>query len=432
MRRISPLVFSPQAGYVWQMLPKGFGEAISKGDLRRLFLTKGLRMFAYGFLSIALVLYLVQIGLSDVEVGLLLALTLVGDTVISLFLTTRADRFGRRNTLLIGAGLMLFASVLFVLTNNFLILLIAAIIGVISPSGNEVGPFLSVEQAALSQIVPAKERTRLFAWYNLVGSLATASGALAAGLVLQGLQGPIGITGSYQVIIICYGVLGVLLALVFLSLSRSIELPEHEAAKPGTRFGLHRSKKTVAKLAALFSLDAFGGGFIVQSVMAYFFVVEFNADPAVLGMIFFAANILAGISALLAARIASRIGLIRTMVFTHLPSNLLLIAIPFMPTFELALLLLLIRFSISQMDVPTRQAYVCAVVQPDERSAANGITGVARTIGQSMALVLVGFLIGSASTIGYIFVIAGCIKVVYDVLIYFSFKSVKPLEDGVK
>jgi MFS family permease len=188
----------------------------------------------------------------------------------------------------------------------------------------------------------------------------------------------------------------------------------------------------VAKLSALFSLDAFGGGFIVQSVMAYFFVVEFNADPAVLGTIFFAANILAGISALMAARIANRIGLIRTMVYTHLPSNLLLVAIPFMPTFELALLLLLIRFSISQMDVPTRQAYVCAVVQPDERSAANGITGVARTIGQSMALIFVGFLIGSASTIGYIFVIAGSIKVVYDVLIYFSFKSVKPLEDGVK
>jgi MFS family permease len=410
------------------MFKMGAGE--DRHDMRLLFASKAIRMFAYGFLSIVLVLYLVSIGLGDLEIGALLALTLIGDTAISLYLTTHADAFGRKRTLLIGAGLMLLAGIMFVLTNNFALLLIAAIIGVISPSGNEVGPFLSVEQSALAQLVPGEERTKLFAWYNLLGSFSTATGALIGGWAVQSLL-DVGLSTktSYQWVIVSYAFLGIVLAIIFVSLTARVEAQVKE--RKG-RFGLHHSKRTVAKLSALFSLDAFGGGFIVQSVMAYWFFLKFGADPGTLGSIFFVANILSGFSGLAAAPLARRIGLVRTMVYTHLPSNVLLILVPLMPNFELALAILLLRFSISQMDVPTRQAYVVSVVHPDERSAASGITGVARTMGQSIALLLTGLLLGSASELAWAFILAGSVKIVYDILIYRSFKEVPPLEQGVK
>ncbi|OPY33072.1 MAG: Major Facilitator Superfamily protein [Methanomassiliicoccales archaeon PtaU1.Bin124] len=408
----------------------GINASAENHDMRLLFISKAIRMFAYGFLSIVLVLYLVSIGMNDLEIGALLALTLLGDTAVSLYLTTHADSFGRRRTLIIGAALMLLAGVMFVLTNNFLLLLIAAIIGVISPSGNEVGPFLSVEQSALAQLVPGQERTRLFAWYNLLGSFSTASGALVGGWAVQAMLN-VGMTAtaSYQWVIVAYAALGIVLGLVFIMLTGRIETAVRE--RKG-RFGLHHSKRTVAKLSALFSMDAFGGGLIVQSVMAYWFFLRFGTDPGMLGTIFFAANLLSGFSALVAAPLAKRIGLIPTMVYTHLPSNILLIMVPLMPSFELALAVLLLRFSISQMDVPTRQAYVVSVVHPDERSAASGITGVARTMGQSVALMLTGFLLGSASDLSWAFIIAGSIKIVYDLLVYYNFKAVRPLESGVK
>jgi MFS family permease len=399
-------------------------------DGRLLFLTRAIRLFAYGFLSIILVLYLTGVGLGDVQVGLLLALTLVGDTVISLLITTRADRIGRKRMLIIGAVLMLFAGAVFALTNNFAFLLIAAIIGVISPSGNEVGPFLSIEQSSLSHIVSSKERTMVFAWYNLLGSFATASGALAGGWLVQALQnGGTSVLDSYRSIIVGYALFGLVLVVIFLGLSTRIEVKVTEPDGIKRRFGLHRSKRTVLKLSALFSLDAFGGGFIVQSILAYWFYVKYGTDPGTLGTIFFAANVLAGFSALAAVRIARRIGLVRTMVYSHVPSNILLILIPLMPDFITALALLLLRFSISQMDVPTRQSYVIAVVSEDERSAASGITGVARTIGSSVALLLVGFLLSDSALISFPFFIAGGVKLVYDVLLYSGFKHQEPPEE---
>lgn len=395
-----------------------------------MFLTMAVRLFAYGFLSIILVLYLIDIGLGGVQVGLLLALTLVGDAIISLFITTRADRFGRKRMLILGAALMLFAGTVFALTNNFAILLVAAIIGVISPSGKEVGPFLSIEQSSLSQIVSAKERTMVFAWYNLLGSFAAASGALAGGWFVQFLQnGGISPLDSYRSIIIGYALFGLVLVVLFLGLSKKVEVKVTEPDGIKRIFGLHRSKRTVFKLSALFSLDAFAGAFIVQSILAYWFYVKFDTDPGMLGTIFFAANILAGFSALAAVRIAKRIGLVRTMVYTHMPSNILLILIPLMPDFTSALALLLIRFSISQMDVPTRQSYVVAVVSEDERSAATGITGVARTIGSSVALLFVGFLLSDNALISIPFFIAGGVKLIYDILLYSSFKHLEPKEE---
>lgn len=396
-------------------------------DGRLLFLTRAVRLFAYGFLSIILVLYLTSVGLGDVQVGLLLALTLVGDTVISLFITTRADRVGRKRMLIVGAVLMLFAGTVFALTDNFAFLLIAAIIGVISPSGNEVGPFLSIEQSSLAHIVPSEDRVSVFAWYNLLGSFATASGALAGGWLVQALQnGGTTPLDSYRSIIIGYALFGIVLVVLFLGLTRKVEVKVSEPDGIKRRFGLHRSKRTVLKLSALFSLDAFGGGFIVQSILAYWFYVRFGTDAGTLGTIFFAANILAGFSALAAVRIAKRIGLIRTMVYTHVPSNILLILIPLMPDLTTAMALLLLRFSISQMDVPTRQSYVISVVSEDERSAASGITGVARTVGSAVALLLVGFLLSDNALVSFPFFIAGGVKLVYDVLLYYNFKQHEP------
>jgi MFS family permease len=402
-----------------------------------LFATRTARMFAYGFLSVVLMLYLARIGLSEAEIGLLLTLTLAGDTIISLWITTNADRVGRRRMLVIGAGLMIFAGVLFALTRNFWLLLIAAAIGVISPSGYEVGPFLSIEQAALSQIVSDDRRTKVFAWYNLIGSFATALGSLCGGVLAQGLQDTgLSPVGSYRVIVTGYGAMGLVLGLLFARTSSAIEIsPAEKTSGPAPRIrrlGLHRSRKVVFKLSALFSLDAFAGGFVLQSIVAYWFHVRYGVQPALLGSIFFGANIFAGLSALSAAWVASKIGLIRTMVFTHIPSNILLILVPLMPNLPLAIVMLLLRFSISQMDVPTRQSYTMAVVSPDERSAAAGITGIARTTGASLSPVLAGPLLAHAALLSVPFFLSGCLKIVYDLLLYRSFRAIRPPEEETR
>jgi len=400
-----------------------------------LFITRIARMFGYGFLSVVLVLYLEQVGLNQVQIGLLLTLTLIGDTIISLWITTNADRIGRRRMLIAGAFLMVFAGILFSMTRSFVFLLIAATIGVISPSGYEVGPFLSIEQAALSQIVSNERRTQLFAWYNLVGSFATALGALAGGSLVQALLDTgVSPLGSYRAIVIGYAIIGVTLGGLFTRLSPAVEAPAVTGPSQPTsafknRFGLHRSRGVVLKLSALFSIDAFAGGFVLQSILAYWFHVRFNVQPAILGSIFFGANILAGLSALTAAWVASKIGLIRTMVFTHIPSNILLILVPLMPNLPLAIALLLMRFSISQMDVPTRQSYTMAVVAPDERSAAAGITGIARTTGASLSPVFTGPLLANAALLNLPFFLAGGLKIVYDLLLYRMFKAIKPPEE---
>ena len=402
--------------------------ATDRRDVPVLFSTRILRLFAYGFLSVVLALYLQAAGLSESAIGLLLTLTLVGDTVISLWITTQADRIGRRRMLIAGAGLMIFAGVLFAATHSFWLLLVAATVGVISPSGNEVGPFLAIEQAALSEKTPGDRRIRVFAWYNLVGSFATASGALAGGLLAQGLQGAgVGLLASYRAVVVGYAAMGLVLGALFTRLTPAVEsAATGPAVAPRVRLGLHRSRGVVLKLAALFSLDAFGGGLVVQSIVAYWFHVRFGVPPAVLGGIFFGANVLAGVSALAAARIASRIGLLNTMVFTHLPSNVLLLLVPLMPTLPLAITVLLLRFSISQMDVPTRQSYTMAVVSPDERSAAAGVTGVARTTGAALAPVFTGPLLADPALLGVPFLLAGSLKIIYDLVLYRSFRSLRP------
>ena len=400
-----------------------------------LFLTRFIRLFAYGSLSVVLVFYLIGLGLSETQTGMLLTLTLVGDTVVSLSLTTRADRIGRRRMLIVGAILMAAAGFAFACTSNLLLLIVAGTIGVISPSGNEVGPFLSIEQAALSHVVPDRRRTEVFAWYTLVGSLATAAGALCGGVLTHALeQNMLTPVGSYRVVVIFYAALGVLLAFLFTRVSSAAEaslLPTDSAfpATPKSFLGVGRSRLVVIKLSSLFALDSFAGGFVVQSFAAYWFYLRFGANPGTLGVIFFWANIFAGISALLASRLASRFGLINTIVATHLPSNILLILVPLMPNLQLSVLVLLVRFSISQMDVPTRQSYTMAVVSVEERSSAAGITGVARTIGASISPLFVGFMFARPSLINVPFFIAGTLKIIYDLLLYKEFVAIQPPEE---
>lgn len=405
------------------------------GDAWLLFATRFVRLFAYGSLSVVLVFYLIGIGLTEPQTGLLLTFTLIGDTVVSLYLTTRADRIGRRRMLVVGALLMVGAGLVFASTRQLWLLVLAGTIGVISPSGNEVGPFLSIEQAALSHVVTDRIRTEVFAWYTLTGSVATAIGALAGGSVTRVLQQTaLPPVSSYRMVVVLYALLGALLAIFFSRLS-----PAAEAATLGERqvfratfaglSGLDRSRDVVVKLSALFALDAFGGGFVVQSFAAYWFYLRFGVNPGTLGAIFFWANIFAGISALLASRLAARWGLIRTMVATHLPSNILLILVPLMPTLPLAILVLLIRFSISQMDVPTRQSYIMAVVSPEERSAAAGITGVARTTGAAISPLFVGFMFARPALINLPFFIAGTLKIVYDLALYKAFVAIRPPEE---
>jgi MFS family permease len=398
-------------------------------DIPLLFSTRIIRLFCYGFLSVVLALYLAETGLTEEQIGLLFTLTLVGDSLISLWLTTSADRFGRKRTLILGALLMAGADIAFILTQNVVLLIVAAIVGVISPSGNEIGPFLSVEQAGLTQLLPNKRRTQIFAWYNLVGSFATATGALSGGWLAQTFQdNDWTALESYRLVIIGYAIGGFLLLLLFLNLSNRVEVEAtHEA--PKRILGLHRSRNVVFKLSSLFAMDAFAGGLLVQSLMAYWFHVRFGVESGVLGSIFFGANILAGISALLAVRLADKFGLINTMVFTHIPSNILLILVPLMPTLPLAIGVLLLRFSISQMDVPTRQSYTMAVVAPDERSAASGVTAIARSVGASVSPALTGLLFSIPVLFNAPFFLSGGLKIIYDILLYREFRAVNPPEE---
>jgi MFS family permease len=400
-------------------------------DGRTLFAIRTLRMFGYGFLAVVLVLYLDARGLDPVAIGAVLTLTLIGDAVISLWLTTHADRFGRRRVLIASSLLVAAAGAAFAATDLLPLLIVAGVIGVISPTGNEVGPFLAVEQAALTEIVPARRRTATFAWYNLAGYVATALGALAAGLVGQILIAA-GWTelDAYRAVVLGYAAIGLLMAALASRLGPDIEVDAPSADDGiGRRLGLGRSRPVVVRLSALFSLDAFAGGFIPLSLMAFWFTVRFGVNPATLGAIFFAANLLSAVSALSAARIAARFGLINTMVFTHLPSNVLLMLVPLMPTLPLAVAVLLLRFTLSQMDVPTRQSYVMAVVEPDERSAAAGVTGIARTVGAAISPSISTVLVSGAATAALPFYIAGGLKIVYDLLVYRDFRAVRPAEE---
>jgi MFS family permease len=399
------------------------------GDGWLLFGSRSLRLFAYGLLSVILALHLAAVGLNDQQIGMLLTLTLVGDALVSLLVSRIADRVGRRQMLLVGAGLMMLAGIVFALTSQPLVLTAVAFIGTLSPTGNEAGPFLAIEQAVLAQITSSQRRTQVFAWYNLVGSMATAIGALIGGIAAETLQQwGSSLLQSYRALFGVYAFLGALLGGFFLLLSSQVEVALTHGSHNARKGGLHQSRSIVHRLSLLFMFDSFAGGLVVQSLLAYWFHLRFGADAATLGQLFFSVHVVAGLSALVAARIASRFGLINTMVFTHIPANIFLLLTPLMPTMSLAMAMCVLRYCVAQMDVPARHSYLMAVVAADERSAAAGVTTFARTAGSSLAPSITGALFGAAFFSAPFF-LAGSLKIVYDVALYFCFRHVKPPEE---
>jgi MFS family permease len=391
-----------------------------------LFVASGVRSFAYGFLSVMLGLYLDTIGLSATAIGWIFTAALGGGAAMTIFITLVADSCGRKTLLILGTVLMAMAGGVFAITANPILLTLAAIFGTISPSGKEVGPFLSIEQAILPQTTEAQHRTAVFAAYNFVGSSGGALGALAVAIPsLFSLSQDSG----YRFLVWGYVGCAVAMMALFGFLSPTIEVKSPTVAPP-RKIGVQRSRSIVAKLAGLFALDAFAGGFIVQSIVAYWFYLRYQTDLNVLGGIFFGTNFLAALSFLAAPGIARRFGLLNAMVFTHLPSNILLLAVPFMPSLELAIVILLLRNLLSQLDVPTRQSYTMAIVEPGERSASAGILSVARNVGAAIAPSFAGAILAVPS-VGLPFILAGGLKIIYDLWIFAVFRKVKPPEEVV-
>ncbi|HVB25987.1 MAG TPA: MFS transporter [Ktedonobacteraceae bacterium] len=425
-----------------QTLPPPKKTSWVTGDGWRVIIARGVRNFGYGFTSVLLGVTLAAAGFSTVQVGLLLSVALVGDIISIILVALFADRLGRRRVLAFFTLLMGAAGVAFALSQNVVILLLAAFFGIISPSNSENTPFSTIEQAILPQTTSPERRTDVFARYNIVAQVAGATGGLAVGLPdllhsTLGLNTTFGIHAMFAL----YALLALATCGLFLSMSKDIEpepMPAHiqgdvqsqnspvqqkRSARPKP---LQKSRGIVLRLASLFALDAFAGGLAVQTILALWFHLRFGTSLSLLGLLFFGTNLLAALSFPVAAWLAKRIGLLNTMVFTHLPSNILLIMVPLMPVFPLAALFLLGRQALSQMDVPTRQAYTMTLVAPEERTAAASVTTLARSIALTVSPLLAGILLsGPALVLGLPFLCAGSLKVVYDLSLYRVFSKVK-------
>ena len=397
-------------------------------DGRLILGARGVRTFAYGFQSVLLGVYLSQAGFAPWQVGAVLTATLLGSAALTALFTATADRYGRRRMLKLSALLMALSGGAFAFTTSYPVLILASLTGTVGATSGEVGPFLSLEQAMLPQTCPPERRTRVFSHYNLVGALAGSLGALAAGTpALLQRWGGVSPQAAFQIMFLAYAAFaGVALGL-FSRLSDRVEA-ERDAAPGGGRQGLHRSRAVVLRLSGLFAIDSLAGGLVVQSLIAFYFNLRWGAGPEILGPVFLGVGLLQAASFVAAARVAERIGLIRTMVFTHLPSSVLLMAIPLAPTLGWAVVLLLARHALSQMDVPTRQSYVVAVVDPDERIAAAGVTNITRNVAQAITPLISGVAM-QVIGLGVPFVVGGALKIVYDLLLFAMFRSVRPPEE---
>jgi MFS family permease len=393
-------------------------------DARLILLARGLRAFGDGYVSLLLPFYLTLLGYSPLEVGIIAAATLLGSGVMTLGVGFISHRY-RSRTLLVAASVLLSATgVAIVLVNDFWPLLLVAMLGTLNPSSGDVSVFSPIEHALLAHTADPRSRTALFARYSWIGALVGALGAQAAGIpeLLIEFFGVTAKTAAH-IMFLLYGGIGLASLALYLRLSPAAEAPRETKPVP-----LGKSRRTVYTLAALFSIDSFGGGFAVQSLLALWLFQRYDLSLAATGTLFFWAGILAAFSQLLAARIAARIGLINTMVFTHLPSNIFLILVPFMPNLPLALTFLLLRSALSQMDVPTRTSYVMAVVSPAERPAAASMTAVPRSFAAAISPAFAGYLL-TLSTFGWPLVICGGLKIVYDLLLLKMFQAVKPPEE---
>lgn len=396
----------------------------SSSDARRILIARGLRAFGDGFVALLVPIYLVELGFSALAVGAIVTATLIGTALLTLWVGMVANRYSLRRLLLAAAVLMTATGAGFALTTAFWPLLLIAFVGTMNPTSGDASIFLPLEQAALTQTVEPRRRTALFARYSVIGSLLGALGTIAAAfpdLAVDWL--PIARLGVMQAMFVLYALLGLISLWLYRPLSPAIETADASQHKP-----LGQSKRLVYGLAALFGMDSFGTGFLVQSLLALWLYQRFQISVTAAAAILFWSGICSAISYLIAVPIAERIGLINTMVFTHLPSNVLLALVPFAPDLTTAIVLLLARSALSQMDVPTRASYVMAVVASEERPAAASVTAVPKTFAWAAGSLISGYLM-SLSTFGWPLLIAGVVKGVYDILLLLKFQKVRPPEE---
>jgi predicted MFS family arabinose efflux permease len=384
-----------------------------------------MRGFADGAVSLLLVSYLTALGFNAFQVGAIVTGTLLGSAALTLFVGLMGSRWGRRKLLLGSCALMVATGLAFAGFTRFWPLMVVSVVGTLNPSSGDVSVFLPVEQAVLSDTVGSADRTAIFAWYNLSGTIAGSLGALASSLPLIVARNfGWDLVTAERSGFVTYSLIALIAALIYARLSPAIE--RHRAT---TRIApLAQSRKIVVHLAALFSLDSFGGGFVVQSLVALWLYRRFGLSAELAGAIFFAAGLLSGFSQLASAFLAARIGLINTMVFTHLPANGFLILAGFMPNAKLAVACLLARMLLSQMDVPARQSYVMAVVTPEERPAAASVTNVPRSLAAALAPLITGAML-SYSDFGWPLICGGVLKAIYDLLLLKQFRAVQPHQE---
>lgn len=387
------------------------------------------RTFSYGFVSVILAIYLNLLGFNEILIGVVLTATLVNSIIFNLISSVYADKIGRRKFLILYAVLMVISAVIFFLTNNYVALIVAAVIGTINVTGSEVGAFLSLEQAILPQTVnDEKKRTSIFSIYNMVGTFAMSGGVLLSGLPhVFSQQFGLDQINAIKLLFLAYAACAIGALAIYLVLSPEIEIKSQNKDTNSFRNITPQSRSVIKKISSLFAVDSFAGGFVIQSIVSFWFYTKFGADLSTLSYIFTIAGILTAVSYLLASKIASKIGLVNTMIYTHIPSNILLILVAFAPSFPLAIGLYFARMSISQMDVPTRQSYLMAVVKENERVAAAGITNTSRNIAQSVGPSLAGAIMGSLLSAP--FIIGGVLKLAYDIGLFLNFRKIKPPEE---
>jgi MFS family permease len=397
----------------------------STPDARRIVRARGMRALIDGLVAVILPGYLLASGLSTVQVGAVITATLLGSAAVTLGIGLRGGGIPRQRLLQLIAVAMVLTGVAFAVVDSFVGLLVVAALGTINPSSGDVSGFLPVEQALLPDTVPATNRTSVFARYSLIASLAGAFGALAAGLPeVLARHSSLTVHEAQRWVFVVYAAVGAVILLQYRHLRVGSSHPRDDPVP--ARLG--PSRALVYRLAAIFSIDSLGGGFAVQSILVLWLTLRFDLSATTAGAIFFWAGLLSASSALLAPRLARRIGLIRTMVFTHLPANGLLMVAALMPTAGLAVACLLARSLLSQMDVPARTSYVMAIVRPEERAAAASVTNVPRSLAAALPPLAAGWML-EHSTFGWPLLLAGGLKATYDVLLLVLFHDIRPEEE---
>ena len=393
-------------------------------DGTRLIATRGVRGFVDGLISVSLAVYLTLLGYSGLRIGVIVTGMLLGSAALTLLTGVYGHRFSRRTILLSGCALMIVTGITYAWTTSFVLLLVIGVIGTMNPSSGDVSVFLPIEQSLLPSTVANSARTAMFARYAFVGSLCGAVGSLAAGIPERLANATEwATTSTLRGVFLVYSVGGCVMLAIYRTLSDAIEPPPHQQAQP-----LGPSRAIVYRLAAVFSLDSFGGGFVVQSLLALWLFRRFDLSVAAAGALLFWTGVCSAFSAFVSSRIARRIGLIRTMVFTHLPAQILLIATAFMPNLGLAIACLIARSLLSAMDVPARNSYVMAVVSAPERAAAASVTNVPRSLASALPPIATGWMLDH-STFGWPLILAGSLKATYDLLLLLMFRHVRPTEE---